>query len=529
MITLLSYILFLCISFGMVLFWVNLWQLKEYRLDRFFIHLKDTQQGKHAIFSYQSLLILLGFFLFVSGIFIDIIGRNFSLIALLVLGGLFLLLIKSIFFKKIKKPVLTVKAVGICIVSILIVVSLVSLPLTDISLWLFIILLIIPFVVAFSIFLFAFPTEIYTDIYIQRAKKKRRTLRKLQVIAVSGSYGKSSTKEIVAAILSKKFNVVKTDLSNNTPFVIAKTILTKITESTDFFVVELGAYKRGEIRQLAQMVSPTISVTTAVSDQHLALYGDIDDVIASELELIKELPRNALTLLNGNSEGVVAMSIKIKHTNIVWYQTKKDKRKEHCIFAQNISVSTDGVHWEYKNNNKIIAINSPLLGIHTIENILPAIALAARFGFSDSEIKDTVRTLRPLPHTMDRVKLFPNVTAIDDTFNASPESVFSSVEYLSLSPKRKIYVLSPLIELGKMGKKRHEEIGEKLANVDYLFLTNKNFNNEIRKGIMQKNGKVKIITGTYQYLADAIREILKKGDTILFEGKEAGIVLKQLL
>jgi guanylate kinase len=80
-----------------------------------------------------------------------------------------------------------------------------------------------------------------------------------------------------------------------------------------------------------------------------------------------------------------------------------------------------------------------------------------------------------------------------------------------------------------MGKKRHEEIGEKLANIDYLFLTNKNFNNEIRKGIMRKNGRVKVITGTYQYLADSIREILKKGDTILFEGKEAGIVLKQLL
>lgn len=523
------YIFFTCIALSNILFWVSLWQLKEYRWDRFSVHLKDTQQGIRAIFSFDVLLPVFGIVIFIVSIFSDIIAKYFPFVALAIFLILFSLIVRKIARKRLKKPVLTVKAIGITVISLLILFLLALFSLTDLSVWLLLLLLITPFIVGFSVFLFAFPTEIYTDIYVQKAKEKRRKFPKLRVIAVSGSYGKSSTKEVIAQILSKKYQVVKTSFSNNTPLAIAKTILSDITKHTDFFVVELGAYKKGEIRQLAEMVGPTISVTTAISDQHLALYGSMQEVIDSEMELIHELPKNSLVLLNGNSEGILKMAEKIKHQNILWYQVAKRRGDRSDVTAHIIQTTAHGVVWMYKEKSFALKISSPLLGEHTVENILPGIILARHFGYSARDIQNAIATLSPLPKTMEMVILRSGVTAIDDTFNASPESVLSSLEYLKLFPKRKLYVLSPLIELGKMGKIRHQEIGQKLAGVDYLFLTNKNYLSDITLGMREKNGKTRIIVGSYTFLARKIKETLKKGDAIIFEGKEAGIVLKQLL
>lgn len=523
------YFLFTCVAGSNMLFWVSLWQLKEYRWDRFSVHIKDTKQGIRAVFSSNVILPFMGIIFYLMSIFSDTLAKYFSPVSFIIFFILFVLLVKRIVEKKLKRPLFTLKAIGVIIVSSLIIFVLVLLPLTDISLWLLVLLFLIPFIVAVSVFLFAFPTEIYTDIYIQKAKEKRKKFKKLQVIAVSGSYGKSSTKEIIAHILSQKYSVIKTNLSNNTPLVIAKTILTKITENTDFFVVELGAYKKGEVKQLAEMVGPTISVTTAVSDQHLALYGSMQDVIDSEMELLYELPKNSLVLLNGNSQGVILMAKRIKHKNIMWYQTTKNVKKENIAYAQKIIPTTKSVMWEYKEKPYVIAFTSPLLGVHTVENILPAITLALHFDFSPEELQEAVKTLRPMPKTMESVHFIPNIKVIDDTFNASPESVFSSLEYLQLFSKRKLYVLSPLIELGKMGKIRHKEIGQKLADVEFLFVTNKNYLSDIKSGIKEKHGKTQIITGSYKSLAKKISDVLKKGDVIVFEGKEAGIVLRYLL
>ncbi|HSD99024.1 MAG TPA: UDP-N-acetylmuramoyl-tripeptide--D-alanyl-D-alanine ligase [Patescibacteria group bacterium] len=525
----LSYILFSLLALYAVLFWTYLWQLKEYRFDRLFVHVRDTHQGQKTLLSPLILLPALGIIIFVSGAFYETLSRNFSIISLCILVILFAFSIKEILSKKMRKPVFTVKAMGIFIMTTAIVVCLLFFPLIDIVVWQLILLFLIPIFVGFSVFLFAFPTEVYTDIYTQKAKMKRKTMKKLQVIAVSGSYGKSSTKEIIAHILSQKFHVVKTSLSNNTPLVIAKTLLTNVTENTDFFVVELGAYKRGEIKQLAEMVGPTISVTTAVSDQHLALYGSMKDVIASELELIHVLPRQAPILLNANSKGVEEMAQAIKNQNIVWYGTQgKYIKYIHKALAQNIVPTIRGVEWTYRQGSRSIVFTSPLLGTHTVENILPGVILGLRFGFSMQEIQKAVQTLRPMPKTMEKISLWPNIYVIDDTFNASPESVFSSIAYLTLFKKRKLYVLSPLIELGSMSHERHRQIGEKLADIDIVFLTNKNFLNDITQGIMNKRGKTKIVSGSYQKLAQEIKQTIQKGDAILFEGKEAGIVLKLL-
>lgn len=529
MIFALSTILLFIITSENVLFWVYLWQLKEYRLDRLTVHIKDTQQGRNIFFSLQPLVVFLAFFLGFVSIFVEAVAFYYSLITLFLLGFLAVRIILIFFNKQLKRPVLTTKAMGVVALSFFFIFSFFLFPLTDKFIWLFIVIFLTPLLVALSVFLFAFPTEIVTDIYIQKARKKRNHLKHLTVIAVSGSYGKSSTKEIIAHILAQQFTVVKTTLSNNTPIAVAKTILQKVNENTDFFVVELGAYKKGEIKQLAEMVGPTISVTTAVSDQHLALYGDSNDVITSELELIRVIPRNGLILLNGNSKGVVEMAKKIKRPHIIWYTTQNAKKQKDTVSAVDIVAGTKGVKFMYTDAKTTIDFSSPLLGIHTIENILPGIFLANYFAIPLPTIQKAIHTLNAMPKTMEEKKVIPGITIIDDTFNASPESVAAAISYLNLSSKRKILVMSPLIELGKNSKLRHREIGEKAAGIDILLLTNKNNLAEIQEGIENMKAKTHIIVGSYTYLAEKLRSLMQKGDTIVFEGKEAGIVLQKLL
>lgn len=521
-------VLFLLVSLRIILFWVNLWQIKEYRLDRVYIHLRDTRQGKNTLFAPEVLLNIVAIITFVSIIFIDSLSKYYPIFVFCTLLIFILFLLKDMVTRRLKKPKFTMKAISIVFLSLVVLTVVMIFPLTDAFFWLICLLFLTPFLISFIVFLFAFPTEIYTDIYIQRAKSKRRTLKNLQVIAVSGSYGKSSTKEAIAHVLEKKYNVIKTEFSYNTPLVIAKTILKRVTPQTDFFIVELGAYKKGEIAALVDFVEPAISVTTAVSDQHLALYGDITDVIFSEMELINKIPKKGLILLNGNSSEMKNLFLKIKHDPVFWYKMSNGRGGKNTFIARDVIASQAGTAFTYVHGKQLVAFKSSLLGYHTVENILPAIILGFRYDLSEQDIQQAVETLKPLPKTMERIDIGKNILAIDDSFNASPESVAAAITFLKSIKKRKILVLSPLIELGKMSKQRHFEIGQKLSDIDLVFLTNKNFFQEIINGIKSKKGKTLVMKGSYQFLANKLRTILSNGDAIVFEGKEAGIVLSKL-
>lgn len=173
--------------------------------------------------------------------------------------------------------------------------------------------------------------------------------------------------------------------------------------------------------------------------------------------------------------------------------------------------------------------HTSLLGEHNVENILPAIYLAHYLGLSSEEIKKGVESLTPMPKTMKKFTTQDGVIFVDDSFNASPESVMAAAKYMKLYTKKKIFVLNPLIELGKKAKQYHKNIGEELAQFDYLFLTNKNFLSDIQKGIEEKGGVCQAIVMSKEKIAENISSIAKKGDVVLFEGKETSAILSKLL
>lgn len=529
MIFILASIGFYFFSIWQILFWTSLWQTKEYRLDRLVVHLKETQQGKSIFFNWTvaSFFILIG--MYGIGIFLDIFSSIFPFFVVVFFIDEFIFLMKTVVNHRLKRPIPTGKALAIVLLSFLSISLLYFYPLTDNYIWLIVMSILIPFIVSIFVFFFSFPTEVYTDILIERAKKKMKQITHTTVIAVSGSYGKSSTKEIVAHVLSQKYSVVKTSLSNNTPIAVAKTIIEKVTPGVDFFVVEIGAYKKGEVATICDIVHPTISITTSVSDQHLSLYGHINGVIASEMELIHAIPKKGFSLFNRNSPLMKKLIDSTHHKKILYYTTNHISQISSDMVGFSIHPTKKGVTFFAKYKDKTIPLTATLLGVHTIENILPAIYLAMHFGLTDKQITNAVKTLTPLPKTMVKKILTSGVVAVDDTFNASPESVFSAASYAQLYNTKKIFVLTPLIELGKMSDKRHIEIGMKLSDFDYIFLTNKNFLNEIKKGVAAAKGTSIIHVASAREIAENIKKIAKKGDVVVFEGKEAGFILKQLV
>jgi len=180
-------------------------------------------------------------------------------------------------------------------------------------------------------------------------------------------------------------------------------------------------------------------------------------------------------------------------------------------------------------NNEEFVCKSSLLGKHTIENILPAIYIADYKGFSKQEIIHAVAALQPPPQTMIKKQLENGVTIIDDTFNASPESVMAAMEYLSLCKKKKLFVLAPVTELGKEAGQRHYQIGRKASETcDHLFLLNKNFSKEILQGITESRRSCIVHIARPEEITKILNTLVKQGDTIVFEGKESKIVLNKI-
>lgn len=511
------------------LFWIALWQIKEYRSDRLLVHLRETRQGKSLLFSPFAISNMILVLLYGFVIADDRWTYWYQLVVFFYFSFLGLLFIREIIFAKFKRPAITVKSLTIFFLTIVVLSIGYAFNLVDKYGWLLVLNLLTPVFVGLFVFTFSFPTEIYKDILIQKAKKKILEHKKLLVIGVSGSYGKTSTKEYLAHVLASKFSVVKTPLSNNTPIAVANTILNHVKSTTQILIVEIGSYKKGEVAEICDIIHPTISITTALGEQHISLYGSMENIIQTEKELLQALPRNGLALCNANSPYMERLYNQTKKKTILYGTMERRNKRSVDVLASNISVEKNGISFTAKIKRKVLKLHTALLGAHNVENILPAIYLAKHLGMNDQEIVKAVEKLTPLPKTMKKFTTQEGHILIDDSFNASPESVIAAARYLEVYHHKKLFVLMPLIELGKKAKTYHYEIGKVLGKCDYVFLTNKNFYKDIQKGIQDSKGKCEIIVANSSIIADKIPGIAKKGDVILFEGKEAGTVLSKLL
>lgn len=514
-----------------ILFWLSLWQIKEYRLDRLWVHLQETVAGKNILYSSVNLLKNFAFLfyivLIVKPTFINIeqsiIIRYNIFIGILLLysfGQVFI----EIATRTIKHPVWTLKIILILLLTIT-TSSFLFFFLSNSTNKFFSLLFVdksLPFIVSLFVGLFVLPSWIVKKEIIKRAAQKIKKSKKLIRIGITGSYGKGSTKEYLAAILSQKFKVLKTYETVNTAIGIAKTINSGLTDDTEVFVAEMGAYKKGEIRQLCEIVKPTIGILTSVIEQHASLFGGLHKTKSAKYELIESLPKDGLALFNANNANTLELYAKAKIRKILYFVDYNNKKKiDADIVASNIKIEKFDISFDVSvNGNKKInfSVKVNLLGGYNAENILPAIFLGLELGMDKNEIQKGLSNIVPIKKTMRPFINANGAIIVDDTLNANPQAVLVALSYMKIYKGKKVLILSPIIELGKNARLIHYDLAKEIGKIcDILFLTNMNFYDDIKKGI----GKTcQILVETPEKIASYIAK-LSKNDVALLEGREA--------
>lgn len=314
---------------------------------------------------------------------------------------------------------------------------------------------------------------------INQTSEKLKGLPNLKVVAITGSYGKTSTKEILYTLLFKKFYVVKTPKSFNTPLGIAETILSLVKKNTDIFICEVGAYKVGEIANIARLIQPEIGIITAVAPQHLERFGSIENIAKAKFELAENLKKDGLAILNGDYNLLTEKASAV--SNVILYGRDSD-----LYHVSNIKVEIDGTSFTLHTPKGETDVQIPLIGEHHATNFLAASIAALEVGLTLSEIKERAKQLQPTPHRLE-IRKMGQITLIDNSYNINPESSESSLNLLStFKDVRRIVITPGFVELGKQSGEENIELGKNIACIaDEVIIVGENNKRQILEGIKQ--------------------------------------------
>jgi len=368
--------------------------------------------------------------------------------------------------------------------------------------------------------------QLINGAYLRDARKRIKTLQP-KVIGITGSYGKTSTKYILHQILSKKYNTLMTPDSYNTPMGICKVIRGDLLPEHEYFIVEMGAYKRGDIRELCRLAPPEIGILTAVGPQHLERFKSIENTARAKYELIEALPTNGLAVINADNEICAALADKTDSVPVIRYGVEVNgiENTSLRLRARSIIQSDKGLAFTVSDEvTGTTEIKTRLLGKHNVSNILAAIGVSLQCGMTLNEIQEALEALEPVPHRLQLIAGGTGVTVIDDSFNANPEGAKAALEVLTdfVSDKdgKKVLVTPGMVELGEREYDENKQFGSAAAKVcDLVILVGPARTAPILDGLKTANYPEQQIY-VAKDLAEAqqqLAERLKPGDVVLFE------------
>ena len=299
---------------------------------------------------------------------------------------------------------------------------------------------------------------------------------KIPLIAITGSDGKTTTKELAVSILSSRFHLVKNSGNFNNEIGLPLTLF-KLTKRTNLAIVELGMNRRGEIKRLSEIAEPTIGVITNIGESHQGFFKNRYGIAQSKAELLTSLGKSTV-ILNKDSDYFSFLKRRAKGRVITFGIKKKSDFQ-----AKDIVLSSSGIEFRIGN----LRIKVPLLGYFNVYNVLVAVALAKEFKIPPQEIKKKLQNFRPLLHHFQLIgsKKF---RIIDDTYNSNPFAFRKAIEQLKMmkTKGRKVVIAGEMKELGKFSEEAHYLIGEFIASsgIDFLVTVGK-LAKEIGKGALQ--------------------------------------------
>lgn len=501
-----------------------IWQLKEYRTDRFRDFL-GTKKGKEYFrrypFLWRSLLAIVVFLWPINTVLVIkyIIITIFTLDAI---HSMYLALHRGL-----RRPTPTPKALTIIIISTGIEGGLFVLA-HD---WAVLLLLLILrfFIISGVVYLFSFPTWWLKRYYIQKAAKKLEQHSNLVVIGITGSYGKSSVKEFLAHFLSTTFSVVRTPRNTNTEIGVARFILSTSFSDKDMFIVEMGAYRPGEIELMCDMVKPRIGVLTAIAKQHLSLFGSIRNIQNTKYELLRSLPKNGYAVTNADNPYCTELldTLAVKH--IETFGAAPEHHPD-CLITD-IKKTKQGIVCSGKYQGKTEQMTAPVIGTHHAYNIAAAAMVAIHLDVDSKTITDAARTLPKNIHGSIKTYPYGQATIIDDSYNSNPEGFKAALDVLSnfSSEKKRIVITRGMLELGESSRELHEQIGGEIAFVaDELVVISKDHFRPLQRGVGSKYRTTVLLEENPEAIVQYLREQKEKDVCILLENRMPAAITAEL-
>jgi len=320
--------------------------------------------------------------------------------------------------------------------------------------------------------------------YFTKAKKKVKEMPRLEVIGVTGSYGKTSSKNILADILKVKYDTMPTPKNFNTPYGLMLTINNHLDKFTEYFIAEMGACEVGQIKELCDFVKPKYGILTRIGVAHLDSFKSEENIQKTKFELIESLPSDGIGILNMDDPKQVLYKVK-NNCQIKWIAIDN---KDADLVASNIKATHKGMTFDvkFKGEKKSYKLETKLLGNANIYNILAAVMLASNLGMSMEEIQRGVKGINVIEHRLE-LKKQGNLNIIDDAYNSNPIGSKMALDSLKLMPGKKVIVTPGMIELKDKQYELNFEFGRQIADVcDQVILVGKNQTKPIYDGLMDK-------------------------------------------
>ncbi len=345
-----------------------------------------------------------------------------------------------------------------------------------------------------------------------------RSTLSIKIVGITGSVGKTSTKEMISAVLGQKFNVLKTEGNFNNEIGLPLTIL-RIREEHEAAVVEMGISEFGEMHRIAKVARPDICVLTNIGQCHLENLKDRDGVLRAKSEIFDFLRPDGVVVLNGNDDKLSAIG-EIKGVIPIRYfvddETAGRQDREYFVWADAIeNRGLKGLDADLHFPEETCRIHEPIPGGHNIYNACAAACVGRAMGLTNEEICAGIASAKTIAGRTNLIEL-GKVLVIDDCYNANPVSMKASLDVLSLAAGRKIAVLGDMGELGSDEVNLHRQVGEYAAQkkIDVVFCAG-----ELSKEMAQaaSAGCETVHFATREALTDELLRFVRDGDTVLIK------------
>lgn len=350
---------------------------------------------------------------------------------------------------------------------------------------------------------------------IQKIAKYKRTLYDIPIVAVTGSVGKTSTKDIIASVVGKKYNVTKTKGNYNNHIGVPLTILSW-NENTEAAVVEMGMNHFGEIELLTNIVKPTIAIITNIGTAHIGILGSRENILKAKMEILDGLTPNGCIILNNDNDLLNKCDIK-KYRKITYGIENSSN-----YVAYDIARNETYTEYKIKINDKEEKVYVPVPGDHFIYNSLCAIAVGKKLNIETDKIIEGIKTFE-ITGKRNEILEINDIKIMNDYYNASYDSMKASLEVLSnIKATRRLAILGDMLELGEYAEKLHSMVGEEVVKnkIDVLCTVG-----ELSKSTA-KTAKTLGTKEVYQFSTNEecinkLGEIVRKNDAILIKASNA--------